>query len=209
MGKALDLTGQRFGRLTALAAVGKDKRGCILWECICDCGNKTSVNGAKLKNGHTKSCGCIVKDNSSKATHRMSRTRLYRIWQAMKNRCYNENFWAFCHYGGRGITMCDEWRDSFEAFRDWALANGYRGDLSIDRIDNDMGYSPSNCRWASKKTQASNTRKNVLYEYRGEKRTLKEWSELLNINYQTLHSRVTALGWSIDRALTERSGNGG
>ncbi len=206
MPKSLSLEQQRFGKLLVVSKSGTDKRGCILWECLCDCGKTTIVNGAKLKNGHTRSCGCLARDGSKSATHRETGTRLYRIWQAMKNRCLNEKMPAYCYYGGRGIKVCDEWLHSFEAFRDWALANGYRDDLTIDRIDVNGNYEPANCRWTTQKEQNRNTRKNIIVEYAGERRTLKEWSEILGINYQTLHSRVCELGWSIEDALTKREG---
>ena len=145
MAKALSLEQQRFGKLIVVSKVGTDKRGCLLWECLCECGNTTIVNGAKLKNGHTRSCGCLARDRSNRITHGETGTRLYRIWQAMKNRCLNAKMPAYGYYGGRGITICDEWLHSFEAFRDWALANGYRADLSIDRIDVNGNYEPANC----------------------------------------------------------------
>lgn len=201
MPKALDLTGKRFGKLTVLSQAGKDKYGCIMWECLCDCGNTTNVVGAKLKIGHVKSCGCLSKDVHVH-THNMPNTRLYRIWRAIKTRCLNPKFWAYSIYGGRGITVCGEWRESFEAFRDWALANGYRDDLSIDRIDPNGNYCPENCRWITAKEQVNNTRKNCLYEFDGKSHTLAEWSELLGINYRTLHSRIHKLGWSIEDSFS-------
>ena len=169
MGKLIDLTGQRFGRLTVIERAGKDYIGQAMWRCRCDCGNVTVVAGGNLRTGNTKSCGCygheLTIGGYRSRTHGGTcdggkRTRLYRIWRAMKTRCYNLNAQNYKDYGGRGITICPEWLHDFVAFRDWALSHGYRDDLSIDRIDNDKGYSPDNCRWATAKEQRANQRSN-------------------------------------------------
>ena len=143
-GKAIDLTGQRFGRLTVLERAGTDSRREAVWRCICTCGNEIYVQGHHLRCGNTQSCGCLRVDTAT--THGESRSRLYHIWFGMKTRCYNPNTKDFKNYGGRGITVCPEWLYDFPAFQKWAIANGYRDDLTIDRIDNDKGYSPDNCR---------------------------------------------------------------
>lgn len=128
-------------------------------------------------------------------------SRLYSIWRAMKTRCYNPNSKAYPRYGGRGITVCDEWLDSFEAFRDWALANGYRDDLTIDRVDSNGPYAPENCRWATYKEQANNTRRNRIITVNGERLTIAAASEKFNLNPFLLYDRISRLGWSAERAI--------
>ena len=136
----------------------------------------------------------------------MTNTRLYRIWSGMKRRCYNKRSSYYERYGGRGITVCDEWLHDFQAFYDWSMSNGYADDLTIDRIDNDGPYAPWNCRWTTKEEQQNNTSRNLIYKHSGESHTLKQWSEILGINYQTLHSRIVDMGWDLDRAFQKNGG---
>ena len=137
-----------------------------------------------------------------KITHRMSYTRLYRIWADMKNRCLNPNLSKYRRYGGRGIQVCDEWLNDFQAFCDWSMANGYREDLTIDRIDNDGNYCPENCRWATQTVQQNNKSSNHLLTYDGQTFTITEWATRMNIHKDTLMDRIYKHGWSIEKAFT-------
>lgn len=162
-----NISNQKFGRLLAIERVGapsSTKSKEAFWRCKCDCGNETVVSGYMLRIGHTKSCGCYNKEllserskgNQYTKTHGLSSSRIYKIYYAMKDRCYNSNKWNYNRYGGRGITMCDEWKDDFKSFYDWAMSNGYDETKSIDRIDPDGNYEPSNCRWTDNTTQQFN-----------------------------------------------------
>lgn len=165
MGAFVDITGKKFGRLTAIKRVGT-KSGSPLWLCGCDCGNTTEVNSRSLRVGNTRSCGCIHSEQLAKRNHESrlhgdADSRLYGVWHGMKQRCYDSNRKDFKNYGGRGITICDEWKNDYSAFRKWALDNGYdyKADYmkcTIDRIDVNDSYNPNNCRWVDAKTQANN-----------------------------------------------------
>jgi hypothetical protein len=210
MGKFIDLTGQRFGELIVLSRFGATKSGNILWDCLCDCGNKTIARSDHLKNKHTQSCGCLVKKNNSryctenKITHGKSKTKIYAVWNSMISRCLNRNTRNYKNYGGRGITICKEWRNDFMNFYNWAISNGYKQGLTIDREDVNGNYEPNNCRWATPKQQANNTRRNHYIEYNGEVRTLSEWAERLDIPYNTLEFRLNRSNMTIEKAFTKK-----
>lgn len=196
-----NLSGKRFGRLTAKRGIRKN--GNFYWKCQCDCGNYTDVLPQHLKRGLICSCGCLRSETSSK-THRkhgMKQTRLYKIWTEMKGRCYNKNVPAYKNYGGRGIIVCEEWLHDFEAFYNWSISNGYKDELSIDRINVNGNYEPSNCRWATYLEQANNTRANVIIEYNGKKQTIAEWAREIGINYATLQRRIKILKWDVEKAI--------
>ena len=162
----LSLKGEVFGRLTVLDYAYTDKHGKTMWKCKCECGNEVVVVGSHLKNGHTQSCGCIQKESIIKWSqkHGKRHTRLYYVWLDMKTRCENPKVNSYKNYGGRGVKICEAWRNSFQAFHDWAMSNGYdpnakRGDCTLDRIDVNGNYCPDNCRWVDMKVQNSNKRK--------------------------------------------------
>lgn len=198
MGKKYDdLTANKYGKLAvierAISTSKKDKHA--YWKCLCDCGNYAIVASHRLKGGETRSCGCI---NNGK-----SYTRLYRIWNDMKKRCYIISETAYHNYGGRGIIVCDEWLHDFQAFYDWSMANGYREDLTIDRIEVNGNYEPSNCRWVTRKVQNNNTRRNHYLSFDGTTKSVAEWADITGIKQNTLLYRIRR-GWSVERALTTR-----
>lgn len=208
MGKPYNLTGMRFGRLTVLSQAAHNDRKQTMWNCACDCGGYAVVLGYNLTKGLTKSCGCYHKERQieNKLIHGEYRTRLYGIWANMKTRCFNPNATEYDNYGGRGITVCEEWKDNYLAFRDWAMTHGYADNLSIDRIDNNKGYSPQNCKWATAGEQNLNKRNLRLLTYNGETHCMTEWARITNLCEGTLRHRIDTLGWSLEKALTTPSG---
>lgn len=187
MSERINMVGWRFGRLTVIGFDGLDNRGAALWRCRCDCGTERTIRGGRLRSGTSKSCGCLRKELMT--THGGTNTRLYNIWEAMRGRCNNPNNKCYKDYGGRGITVCDEWKSDFTAFRDWALQHGYQDDLSIDRIDNDKGYTPENCRWATAEQQSNNRRNNIVAEIDGQKKTIGQWAHFAGIPGYMLYDR--------------------
>lgn len=207
MAKHQDLTGMVFGRLTVLREAGKNKPGVYLWECECSCENHTHVivDGASLKSGNTKSCGCIHREqlserNKNNAIHQVSNKNIFRIWESMKDRCYNPNNKKYVDYGGRGIKICDEWL-VYQNFESWAVEAGYEKGLTIERIDFNKEYCPENCKWATWKEQQNNKRNNKYLEYKGRKQTLAQWCEELGLNYSRTKARINACGWSVEEAF--------
>lgn len=162
------------------------------WLCQCDCGNIVEVLGYSLKSGYTKSCGCLHEETlkTIAITHGDSYSKLYGVYISIIDRCYNPNNKRFKDYGGRGIIVCDEWKDSYLNFKKWAVFSGYKEGLSIDRKNNDLGYSPSNCRWVTRIVQQNNMRKNHIVEYNGQSKTIAEWSRELNIKYDKLWESI-------------------
>ena len=198
-----DLTNRVFGRLTVVKATKQRRHNNTVWLCRCKCGKKVLVRGNSLTSSNTRSCGCYNRDRASEV-HRThgeagnNKTRLYRVWANMLKRCSGENH---KNYGGRGIKVCKAWR-SFIAFRDWALAHGYRDDLQIDRIDNDGNYCPKNCRWVTCKANSRNTRRTRWETINGETKSLAEWCESYHMSYCVVHKRL-GCGWELIDALTE------
>lgn len=204
MGKPLDLIGEKYGRLTVIEKLPERKNGNVMWRCRCECGNYDTVSTGELRYGRHTSCGCYQKERASQAnrSHGQSKTRLYRIWCAMIKRCENPNAEGYENYGGRGVSVCTEWRNSFETFRDWSLTHGYTEKLTIDRNDVNEGYCPENCRWADRVDQMNNTRRTRHFEYGGRVHTLREWSNITGIPFTRLKGRLQR-GWSIEKTLTE------
>lgn len=200
MGKLKDLTGQKFGKLTVIErAENQGKYTC--WLCKCECGTLITVRSTNLLTGNTKSCGCYKKDKAiiDHTIHNLSNHRIYKIWENMKSRCYRKTTINYERYGGRGIKVCNEWQQ-FEPFNDWAIKNGYKEDLTLDRIDVNGNYEPDNCRWLSVKEQNRNTRTNRLITYKGETHCVSEWAEILGINAKLIYDRLRK-NWTIEEVL--------
>ena len=208
MNKVCDLTSKRFNKLVVISRVNNDKYGNSKWLCKCDCGNKVEVLGVRLRNNHTKSCGCLQKESykliKHKPKHNMIKTRLYRIWNGIKSRT-NENSkhknTTYKNYSGRNIKICKEWRNNFLTFYDWAMENGYNDNLTIDRIDVNGNYEPLNCRWITIKEQQNNRRNNTLIEYNDLKMTISQWESKLCFPKKLITNRLKR-GWSIEKTLT-------
>lgn len=197
-----NLVGQRFGRLIVVDKIGKNAHGSPVYRCICDCGNERTAPSSSLVGGVTQSCGCLRKERHF-VTHGLTRDfkmpPLYRIWVNIRYRCYNPKAKLYPLYGGRGIAMCERWRDDFVAF---ASDMGERpAGTSIDRIDTNGPYSPENCRWATDTEQQRNTRRSKVIEFDGKRKILSVWAEELNMEPTTISSRLKR-GWSVERALT-------
>lgn len=208
MSVKIDLTEKRFGSLTVLRleidVPGRKKK----WLCKCDCGNEVVVSGGNLQSGHTQHCKlCGRKVQSEKVkTHGKSRTKLYYVWQGMINRCERESHKSYSDYGAKGISVCEEWHNP-EVFFEWAINNGYKEGLEIDRIETTGNYCPRNCRWISRAINANNKSNNKLIVHNGEEKTLAEWARYYNVNYKNL-SRNLKKGYSLEDAVQrEKTGN--
>lgn len=184
----IDITGDRFGRLIVVSSAGHNHRGRTQWLCRCNCGNETKVTTDRLRNGTTRSCGCLYREALGDRVRKHGesyganrRTRLYVIWTNMRQRCTNPKTKSFKNYGERGIRVCNEW-DKYENFRDWAHSHGYSDDLTIDRIDNEANYSPESCRWVSKLVQANNKSNNHAITFHGISLNECQWQRLLHVS---------------------------
>lgn len=195
MPKLRNLVGQQFGRLTVIKKSEKKDNKRVYWDCICECGNKTIVPTSNLTRGHTKSCGCLNADHSLK--HGMARqhkpSRLYWVWVNMRARCRNKNNPSYKYYGGKGISVCEEW-DDFSAFETWAIENGYDenaeyGECSIDRVDVNGDYEPKNCRWITMKEQQRNKQNTRKLTYNEDTKPLTEWVEIFGLDVNIVGQR--------------------
>lgn len=198
--------GMKFNKLTILEYVGNDKKSVKYVKCLCECGTEKILTLSAVKLGKTKSCGCgkkaykesFIKEHT---THGHSKTRLYRIYHGIITRCTNPKREDYKHYGGRGITVCDEWKNDYLSFEKWSLENGYAETLTIDRIDVNKNYSPDNCRWVTRKEQNRNQERTIYLTYNGQVKTLSEWAEIVGKSYWTLMTRKK-LGWT-DKEIIE------
>lgn len=198
MGKPASLEGQKFNRWTVIEKVGMTKHNKVLWRCRCDCGNESTVWTQALTSGHSKSCGCLKIELLTK--HGKLNTKIWQVWKGMKRRCKDKSFSSYKNYGGRGVTYCKEW-ENFIPFYEWSIENGYKEGLSLDRIDNNGNYEPSNCRWATRAVQNRNKRSNIYITYNGETKILRDWEKYFGMNKGTLRARINQYGWSIEKAF--------
>lgn len=203
MADKIDITGQRFGKLVARESLGF-KNGKTRWLCDCDCGNQHSADLTHLRSGHIPSCGCLRKKKfiERNTTHGYGNTKIHQAWLDMHSRCYKSNHKSFHNYGGRGITVSDDWHGFEHFLRD--MESGCKKGLTLDRIDNNKGYSKENCRWITHKENCRNKRTNILFELDGELRTLREWAEIFKINASTLYGRVVRRGYSLRASLSSQ-----
>lgn len=178
-----DYIGKRYGHWKIISYSHSTPSGHSYYKCLCDCGVQKCVRLSKLISGESKSCGCKRRENYDKGGSKNGkRTKLYRVWLGIRDRCKNPRNISYERYGAKGVTLCEEWED-FSVFRNWAESNGYRKGLSIDRIDNNIGYRADNCRWVDTYTQANNTRKNLYINACGKTLTVAQWAKALNIKY--------------------------
>lgn len=195
-----NLLGKRFGRLVVIERASTEHVS-TRWKCKCDCGNEVIVLAENLKTGHTTSCGCYRKEFKPRLKHGLKHTRIYAVWEKLKARCSCSTNPSYSRYGGRGITLCKEWENP-ENFIKWAYENGYNenaayGECTVDRIDNEKGYSPDNCRLTNAKTQANNRRTNLLITHNGETKTLAQWRDQLGITQSKAYYHLVIKGRTI------------
>lgn len=186
-----EFIGKKYNRLTILEYIGRAEDGHALVKCLCECGN-IRINTIKdVTNGYVKSCGCLQKEITKKRVEIDGRIKekLYTTYASMKAHCYNEKNNNYKNYGKRGIKICDEWLEDYSNFRSWALSNGYKDELSIDRIDVNGNYEPNNCRWATREEQNNNKRNTIYLTYNGETHNITEWAKIIGINRKVISSR--------------------
>lgn len=202
--KLVDLTGQKFGRLTVVERI--ENRGhYVWWKCLCDCGNFKDVSSGNLRNGTTKSCGCL-KEEGNNLKHGKCYDRIYGIYKAMIARCEKEYSSIYQYYGERGISVCQEWKNSFQAFYEWSINNGYKENLTIDRIETNGNYCPENCRWITMKEQNYNRRNSHKFEIDGVVYGMRELSSKIGISEQLIQSRLDH-GWTLDEIINTPKGH--
>ena len=205
MKKIVEMAGKQCERLLVIEKHHRDKNGGWHWLCLCSCGKETIVNGRDLRNGHTKSCGCLIREvtGNINRSHGLSKSRIYKIWAGTIQRCHNPKNSDYKCYGERGIVVCNEWKNNFESFNEWAMSSGYTEDLTLERIDVNGNYCPENCEWILLSKQARNTRKNKLVTYKGKTQCVAAWEEELGFNCHTLWNRLYTLKWSEEQAFTQ------
>lgn len=202
-----DLTGKKFDRLTVIGLQPTETRK-TYWICQCECGNLKKVRSDSLQDGTVRSCGCLKKEQdkinfdkgyahktSKERGFKVAGTRLYAIWQGMKSRCYNKHNARYGRYGKRGIRVCDEWKEDYINFHNWAMENGYSEDVTIERINNDGNYEPSNCRWATIKEQCNNRSTNINITIGNSTRNLTEWCDIFKVDYKKIYARYQRNGF--------------
>lgn len=206
--KFVDRTGVKYGKLTPMFVARRTERNCAVWMCQCDCGKTKEVVGDKLQGKYgVRSCGCLVGEarRSHSGVDGRSKHPLFNAWKNLIDRCCNLKSAAYFRYGGAGISVCDEWKNSFHRFcEDVGVKPG--GGYSIDRIDNSLGYFPGNVRWANARTQARNRKSNLVFDFNGKRMILMEICEYVGANYSLVNNRISVLGWPLDRALNEKPG---
>lgn len=199
-----DLTGQKFGRLTVIAFAGNSKSRQYLWSCKCDCGNQENVivSAANLRSGKTKSCGCLQKERASisNKTHGETKTKLFMVWSDMRHRCNNPNHRAYKWYGGKGVKVCEEWNNDYITFKTWALENGYKEGLTIDRVDADKNYCPENCCWATRREQSSHISSCRFFEFMGKKYYVRQFCREMRVSRYTFY-KYTTNGINLDNLM--------
>lgn len=201
--KSKDLTNQKFGKLLVVEKACT-KNGKVYWKCLCNCGKTTYATTSNLRCNKIKSCGCVKNEILVKRStkHNQRNTKLYEVWKSIKQRCLNPNNKAFVNYGKRGILICEDWKNDFINFYNWSIKNGYSEGLSIDRINVDGNYEPSNCRWTTRIVQANNTRTNRYITIDNETKSLADWCRHFNISYSLVYQREKKYKWDIIKALT-------